>query len=74
MLVYKGGFVVVPISIYVNFRCHRSALCLKHLFPLLESLDRLLSCLWKGFDYSGKNYLITKSIQESHGSIEYRIL
>ena len=61
---------VVPFSIYINSRCHRLALCFKHLFnqfPWLESIDRLLLGLWKGFYYSGKNRHILKSIQEAYG-------
>ena len=61
---------VVHFSIYINSRCHRLALCFKHLFdqfPWLESIDRLLLGLWKGFYYSGKNCHILKSIQEAYG-------
>ena len=45
--------------------CHRLTLCFKHLFdqfPWLESINRLLLGLWKGFYYSGKNGHILKSI------------
>ena len=46
---------IAPFSIYINCRCHRLALCFKHLFdkfPWLESIDRLLLALWKGFCHS----------------------
>ena len=60
VLVSKGGFGirnVDPFSIYVNCRCHRLALCFKHLFdqlPSVESIYRLLLGLRKGFCNSGK--------------------
>ena len=59
-----------PFAIYVNCRCHRLALCFKHLFelfPWLESLDKLLLGLWKGFFYSGKNRHILNALQEAYG-------
>ena len=59
-----------PFAIYVNCRCHRLALCFKHLFeqfPWLESLDKLLLGLWKGFYYSGKNRHILNALQEAYG-------
>ena len=62
---------VAPFSIYINCRCHRLALCFKHLFdqfPWLELIDRLLFGLWKGFYCSGKNRHVLKSIQEAYGS------
>ena len=49
---------VAPFSIYINCKCHRLALCFRHLFnkfPWLELINRLLLGLWKGFQYSGKN-------------------
>ena len=61
---------LAPFSIYVNCRCHRLALCFKHLFerfPWLESVDKLLLGLWKGFYYSGKNRHILKALQEAYG-------
>ena len=60
---------VAPFSIYINCRCDRLALWFKHLFdqfPWLESIDRLLFGLWKGFYSSGKNRYILKSIQGAY--------
>ena len=57
-------------SIYINCRCHQLALCFKHLFelfPWLESLDKLLLGLWKGFCYCGKNRHNLKELQEAYG-------
>ena len=61
---------LAPFSIYVKCHCHRLALCFKHLFerfPWLESVDKLLLGLWKGFYYSGKNRHILKALQEAYG-------
>ena len=61
---------VAPFSIYINCRCYCLTLCFKHLFdqfPRLESIDRFLFGLWKGFYYSGKTHHILKSIQEAYG-------
>ena len=71
----RTGFIrrichVAPFSIYNNCRCHRLVLCFKYLFdqfPWLESIDRLLLGLWKGFYYSRKNCHILKPIQEAYG-------
>ena len=71
----RTGFIrrichVAPFSIYNNCRCHRLVLCFKYLFdqfPWLESIDRLLLGLWKGFYYSQKNCHILKPIQEAYG-------
>ena len=49
---------VAPFSIYINCRYNRLALSFNHLFdrfPCLESIDRFLLGLWKGFCYSQKN-------------------
>ena len=46
---------ISPHSMYVNCRCHRLALCFKHLidqFSWLAKLDKLLLGLWKSFHYS----------------------
>ena len=59
-----------PFSIYIKCRCHRLALYFKHLFDhvlWLESIDRLLLGLWKGFYYTGKTHHILKSIQKAYG-------
>ena len=47
-----------PFSIYIYFRCHRLALCFKHLvnkFPWLSGTDKLFLGLWKTFHYSSLN-------------------
>ena len=44
-----------PHAIYINYCCHRLALCFKHLindFPWLVTIDSLLLGLWKTFYYS----------------------
>ena len=54
----------------VNCRCHRSALCFKHLtdqFSWLAKLDRLLLGLWKSFHYSALNRSILTEIQKAYG-------
>ena len=58
-------------SIYVNCRCHRLALCFKHLmaqFPWLQTNDTLLLGLWKAFHYSSLNRHIFTTLQEAYGS------
>ena len=48
---------LAPFSIYVNCRCHRLALCFKHLFGQIHwlgSINTFLLGLWKAFYYSGK--------------------
>lgn len=59
-----------PHAIYVNCRCHRLALCFKHLmddFPWLKTIDALLLGLWKTFHFSSKNRYILREIQEAYG-------
>ena len=59
-----------PFSIYINCRCHRLALCFKHLigdFPWLQKIDKILLGLWKAFHYSALNRHILKSLQEAYG-------
>ena len=59
-----------PCSIYVNCRCHRLALCFKHLmaqFPWLQTIDTLLLGLWKTFHYSSLNRHIFTTIQKAYG-------
>ena len=61
---------LAPFSIYVNCRCHRLALCFKHLFgqfPWLESIDKLLLGLRQALYYSGKNRNFLRSLQEAYG-------
>ena len=61
---------MAPFSIYVNCKCHRLALCFKHLFGQflwLESINTLLLGLLKAFYYSGKNCNILRSLQEACG-------
>ena len=60
-----------PYSIHVNCRCHRLALCFKHLmaqFPWLQTIDTLLLGLWKTFHYSSLNRHIFTTLQEAYGS------
>ena len=59
-----------PHAIYINCRCHRLALCFKHVmdeFPWLKTVDSLLLGLWKTFHFSCKNRYILKEIQEAYG-------
>ena len=52
-----------PHAIYINCRCHRLALCFKHVmseFKWLQKIDGLLLGLWKTFHYSGVNRVILK--------------
>ena len=59
-----------PHAIYVNCRCHRLALCFKHLmddYPWLQSVDALLLGLWKTFHFSSKNRYILREIQKAYG-------
>ena len=61
---------ISPHSIYVNYRCHRLALCFKHLidqFSWLAKLDKLLLGLWKSFHYSALNRSILTEIQKGYG-------
>ena len=47
-----------PFSIFIYFRCHRLALCFKHLvnkFPWLSGTDKLFLGLRKTFHYSSLN-------------------
>ena len=58
-----------PHAIYINCRCHRFALCFKHLFeefPWLQSIDSLLLGLWKTFHFSSKNCFILHEIQKAY--------
>ena len=59
-----------PHAIYINCRCHRLALCFKHLFEeftWLQSIDSLLLGLWKTFHFSSKNRFILHEIQKAYG-------
>ena len=59
-----------PHSIYINCRCHRLALCFKHLigdYNWLNGIDTLLLGLWKVFHFSGKNRHLLKELQEAYG-------
>ena len=59
-----------PHAIYINCRCHRLALCFKHVmseFKWLQKIDGLLLGLWKTFHYSGVNRVILKELQEAYG-------
>lgn len=59
-----------PHAIYINCRCHRLALCFKHLmndFPWLQTIDCLLLGLWKTFHFSSKNRYILREIQKAYG-------
>ena len=61
---------ISPHSMYVNCRCHRLALCFKHLidqFSWLAKLDKLLLGLWKSFHYSTLNWSIITEIQKAYG-------
>ena len=61
---------ISPHSIYVNCRCHRLALCFKHLidqFSWLAKLDKLLLGLWKSFHYIALNRSILTEIQKGYG-------
>ena len=58
-----------PHAIYINWCCHRLALCFKHLFeefPCLQSIDSLLLGLWKTFHFSSKNRFILHEIQKAY--------
>ena len=58
-----------PFSIYVNCRCHRLALCFKHLvnkFPWLSEIDKLLLGLCKTFHYSSRNRHIFSELQQAY--------
>ena len=61
---------IFPNSMYVSCRCHRLALCLKHLidqFSRLAKLEKLLLGLWKSFRYSALNCSILTEIQKAYG-------
>ena len=61
---------ISPHSMCVNCRCHRLALCFKHLidqFSWLTKLDKLLLELLKSFHYSTLNCLILTEIQKAYG-------
>ena len=61
---------ISPHSMYGNCRCHRLALCFKHLidqFSWLAKLDKLLLGLWKLFHYSALNRSILTEIQKAYG-------
>ena len=61
---------ISPHSMYVNCRCHRLALCFKHLidqFSWLAKLDKLLLGLWKSFHYIALNRSILTEIQKGYG-------
>ena len=66
-----------PHAIYINCRCHRLALCFKHLmdtFPWLLSVDSLLLGLWKTFHFSSKNRFILREIQQAYGMKSLKIV
>jgi len=61
---------ISPLSVYINCRNHKLALCLKHLtkkYPVLEELDRTLLCLWKMFEYSPLKSAVFRQFQETYG-------
>ncbi|XP_033759500.1 uncharacterized protein LOC117341747 [Pecten maximus] len=59
-----------PKSLYINCRCHRLALCLKHLmktFPLLVEVDEALLAIWKLFKYSPQRFAVLQDVQVVYG-------
>ena len=57
-------------SIHANCRCHRLALCFRHLikvFPWLSTIYTLLLGLCKMFHYSAKNRSILRELQTAYG-------
>ena len=61
---------ISPHSMCVNCRCHRLALCFRHLigqFSWLAKLDKLLLELLESFHYSTLNCLILTEIQKAYG-------
>ena len=78
--VFKEEFVTYLLidSIYVNCRCHRLALCFKHLidqFSWLAKLDKLLLGLWKLFHYSALlNRSILNEIQKGYGMKAFHLV
>ena len=68
---------ISPHSIYVNCRCHRLALCFKHLidqFSWLAKLDKLLLGLWKSFHFSALNCPILTEIQKAYGMEAFHLV
>ena len=68
---------ISPHSIYVNCRCHRLALCFKHLidqFSWLAKLDKLLLGLWKSFHFSALNCSILTEIQKAYGMEAFHLV
>ncbi|KAJ8303650.1 hypothetical protein KUTeg_018760 [Tegillarca granosa] len=60
---------LVPHQIYINCRNHKLALCVKHLlkeFPVLETLDSLLTDIWKLFHFSPQRFHVFMDVQESY--------
>ena len=60
-VVQRGMWNHAPHAVYINCRCHRLALCFKHLindFPLLNTKDSLLLGLWKTFHFSSKKHVL----------------
>ena len=66
-----------PHVVYINCRCHRLALCFKHLmddFPWLKTVDSLLLGLWKTFHFSSKNRYMLKEIQLAYGMKAFNVI
>lgn len=62
---------VSPLSLYMNCRNHRLALCLKHLMkehPLLVDADETLLSIWKLFHYSPQRFAVFNNVQKVYGS------
>ena len=60
-VVQRGMWNHAPHAVYINCRCHRLALCFKHLindFPSLNTVDSLLLGLWKTFHFSSKKHVL----------------
>ncbi|XP_052260782.1 E3 SUMO-protein ligase KIAA1586-like isoform X2 [Dreissena polymorpha] len=66
-----------PLSIYVNCRNHRIALCFVHLLKesdLLKEVDGLLISIWKLFQYSPKKAAVFQHMQEVYGERPIKIV
>ena len=66
-----------PRAVCINCRCHRLALCFKHLvddFPSLKTVDSLLLGLWKTFHFSSKNRYMLKEIQLAYGMKAFNVI
>lgn len=68
-----------PHALYMNCRCHKLALCHKHImkmpeFAVLQEVDSVLLGLWKVFKYSPNKFSVFKEVQTTYGNKSLKLI